>query len=104
MWWMKNKGGKPKGKPHYKPGTDEKYKKYEKNEEVKATYSGSNVTFSQFYDRARESMADARRKKEKARKAKERNDAVRADTHKHGVKFTDPKGSGRIVKGKKIYD
>ena len=20
MWWMKNKGGKPKGKPHYKPG------------------------------------------------------------------------------------
>ena len=35
MWWMKNKGGKPKGKPHYKPGTDEKYKKYQdKNEEV----------------------------------------------------------------------
>ena len=29
MWWMKNKGGKPKGKPHYKPGTDEKYKKYQ---------------------------------------------------------------------------
>ncbi len=24
MWWMKNKGGKPKGKPHYKPGTDKK--------------------------------------------------------------------------------
>ena len=22
MWWMYNKGGKPKGKPHYKPGTD----------------------------------------------------------------------------------
>ena len=29
MWWMYNKGGKPKGKPHYKPGTDEKYKKYQ---------------------------------------------------------------------------
>ena len=29
MWWMKNKGGKPKGKPHYKPGTDKKYKKYQ---------------------------------------------------------------------------
>ena len=29
MWWMKNKGGKPKGKPHYKPGTDEKKKKYQ---------------------------------------------------------------------------
>ena len=34
MWWMKNKGGKPKGKPHYKPGTDEKYKKYQNNEEL----------------------------------------------------------------------
>ena len=33
MWWMKNKGGKPKGKPHYKPGTDKKYKKYQ-NEDV----------------------------------------------------------------------
>ena len=34
MWWMKNKGGKPKGKPHYKPGTDEKYKKYQEEEVV----------------------------------------------------------------------
>ena len=108
MWWMKNKGGKPKGKPHYKPGTDEKYKKYqdkdETNEEVKATYSGSNVTFGQFYNRAKEAMADSKRQKEKVRKAKERNDAVRADTHKHGVKFTDSKGSGRIRGGKKVYD
>ena len=32
MWWMKNKGGKPKGKPHYKPGTDEKYKKYQEED------------------------------------------------------------------------
>ena len=32
MWYMKNKGGKPKGKPHYKPGTDEKYKKYQNDE------------------------------------------------------------------------
>ena len=29
MWWMKNKGGKPKGEPHYKPGTDKKKKKYQ---------------------------------------------------------------------------
>ena len=34
MWWMKNKGGKPKGKPHYKPGTDEKYKKYQDKDET----------------------------------------------------------------------
>ena len=32
MWWMKNKGGKPKGEPHYKPGTDEKKKKYQDEE------------------------------------------------------------------------
>ena len=28
MWSQKNKGDKP----HYKPGTDKKYKKYQKNE------------------------------------------------------------------------
>ena len=32
MWCMKNKGGKPKGKPHYKPGTDKKYKKYQEED------------------------------------------------------------------------
>ena len=31
MWSQKNKGDKP----HYKPGTDKKYKKYEKNEDWK---------------------------------------------------------------------
>ena len=34
MWWMKNKGGKPKGKPHYKPGTDKKYKKYQEEQSL----------------------------------------------------------------------
>ena len=29
MWWMYNKGGKPKGDPHYIPGTKKKYKKYQ---------------------------------------------------------------------------
>ena len=108
MWWMKNKGGKPKGKPHYKPGTDEKYKKYqdkdETNEEVKATYSGSNVTFSHFYNRAREAMADSKRKKEKELKNREQSAKTREDTRKHGIKFTDSKGSGRIKGGKKVYD
>ena len=108
MWWMYNKGGKPKGKPHYKPGTDEKYEKYqdkdETNEEVKATYSGSNVTFSQFYNRAREAMADSKRKKEKELKNREQSAKTREDTRKHGIKFTDSKGSGRIKGGKKVYD
>ena len=105
---MKNKGGKPKGKPHYKPGTDEKYKKYqdkdETNEEVKASYSGGQTTFGQFYNRAREAMADAKRKKEKERKNREQSERTREDTRKHGIKFSDSQGSGRIVKGKKIYD
>ena len=140
MWWMYNKGGKPKGKPHYKPGTDEKYKKYQdkdeaneekqitpmqdnnlfgnayagtkppkkkkvKNEEVKASYSSDGtITFGQFYNRAKEAMKNSKAKEERARKAKERNAAVRADTQKHGIKFSDAKGKGRIVKGKKVYD
>ena len=108
MWWMYNKGGKPKGDPHYIPGTKKKYKKYqdkdETNEEVKATYSGSNVTFSQFYNRAREAMADSKRKKEKELKNREQSAKTREDTRKHGIKFTDSKGSGRIKGGKKVYD
>ena len=96
---MKNKGAKP----HYKPGTDEKYKKYQ--EEVKASYSSDGtVTFGQFYNRAKEAMKNSKAREERARKAKERNAAVRADSQKHGIKFSDVKGTGRIVKGKKVYD
>ena len=105
---MYNKGGKPKGKPHYKPGTDEKYKKYQDkddtNEEVRASYSGGQVTFGQFYNRAKEAMADAQRKKEKSAKNKALSDKTSSDTRKHGIKFYDKKGAGRIVKGKKVYD
>ena len=111
MWWMYNKGGKPKGKPHYKPGTDEKYKKYQDkddtndntNEEVKASYSGGQATFGQFYNRAKEAMAHAQRKKDKAAKNKSVSDKTSSDTRKHGIKFYDKKGAGRIVKGKKVY-
>ena len=53
MWWMYNKGGKPKGKPHYKPGTDEKYKKYqdkdEANEERQITPMQDNNLFGNAY-------------------------------------------------------
>ena len=112
MWWMYNKGGKPKGKPHYKPGTDEKYKKYQDkddtndntNEEVKASYSSDGtITFGQFYNRAKEAMAHAQRKKDKAAKNKSVSDKTSSDTRKHGIKFYDKKGAGRIVKGKKVY-
>tara|TARA_Y100001978_G_C23597511_1_gene386989 strand:- start:310 stop:681 length:372 start_codon:yes stop_codon:yes gene_type:complete len=46
-------------------------------------------------------MRDA---KERARERKKESDQVSLDTRKHGVKFYDKKGTGRIVKGKKQYD
>ena len=46
-------------------------------------------------------MRDA---KERARERKKESDQVSMDTRKHGVKFYDKKGTGRIVKGKKQYD
>ena len=118
MWSMKKKGDKP----HYKPGTDEKKKKYQKEEasqyeklkkkigskkmhkepvvvEGQTSYykdddrrSARKPTFHDFY------------KKAKAANVKKQTDAVRSDTKKHGVKFTDAKGSGRIRAGKKHYD
>ena len=46
-------------------------------------------------------MRDA---KDRARERKKESDQVSLDTRKHGVKFYDKKGTGRIVKGKKQYD
>ena len=37
------------------------------------------------------------------RKNKEQSDKTRLDTKKYGIKFTDSKGSGRIIDGKKVY-
>ena len=51
-------------------------------------------------------MADAQAARDRVKKKQEerkKKDAQYADTKKHGVKFYDKKGSGRIVKGKKIY-
>ena len=42
--------------------------------------------------------------KERAREKKKESDRLYSDTKKHGVKFYDKKGTGRIVKGKKQYD
>ena len=46
---------------------------------------------------------DARERVKKRDEVKKNKDAQFVDTKKHGVKFYDKKGSGRIVKGKKIY-
>ena len=42
--------------------------------------------------------------KERAREKKKESDRLYSDTKKHGVKFYDKKGTGRIVGGKKRYD
>ena len=47
---------------------------------------------------------DARERVKKRDEVKKNKDAQFVDTKKYGVKFYDKKGSGRIVKGKKIYN
>ena len=42
--------------------------------------------------------------KERRRQQKKESERLYSDTKKHGVKFYDKKGTGRIVKGKKQYD
>ena len=42
--------------------------------------------------------------KDRAREEKKESDRLYSDTKKHGVKFYDKKGTGRIVGGKKKYD
>ena len=42
--------------------------------------------------------------KDRARYKKKESDRLYSDTKKHGVKFYDKKGTGRIVGGKKKYD
>ena len=42
--------------------------------------------------------------KDRARDKKKESDRLYSDTKKHGVKFYDKKGSGRIVGGRKKYD
>ena len=119
MWWMKNKGGKPKGKPHYKPGTDKKYKKYQK-EEKQITPMQDNNLFGNAYagtpppkkkkklkeasykDYMVQAQAARDRLKQKQENRKKK-DAAYVDRTEKGVKFYDKKGSGRIVKGKKVY-
>ncbi len=184
MWSMKKKGDKP----HYKPGTDEKYKKYQEEmtyqeaidagwemtadgfwwppqnideklstkdakklnkasalsqsedpkdqdrararqtevdykslldqrkkgkvsvgssmkEGVVGSYSGSGqVSFSQFYDRAKEARAQKERERKRDDESRAQSQRTREDSAKHGIKFSDAKGTGRIRGGKKIYD
>ena len=42
--------------------------------------------------------------KERERNRKEKSNKLYTDTKKHGIKFYDKKGTGRIKQGKKVYD
>ena len=55
------------------------------------------ISFPQMQERIRDA-------KERARARKREQDQLSMDTKRKGVKFYDKKGSGRIRKGKKIYD
>jgi hypothetical protein len=81
-----------------------KKKKKKLKERVDASYSQGQVTYSDFYNRAKEARKAMATKSAKRIEYEKKNEAVRADTKKHGIKFSDKKGTGRIVKGKKRYD
>ena len=55
------------------------------------------ISFPQMQERIRDA-------KERARAKKKEKDQISMDSKRHGVKFYDKKGSGRIKKGRKIYD
>ena len=55
------------------------------------------ISFHQMQERIRDA-------KERARAKKKEKDQISMDSKRHGVKFYDKKGSGRIKKGRKIYD
>ena len=55
------------------------------------------ITFPEMQKRIRDA-------KDRAREKKKQSERLYSDTKKHGVKFYDKKGTGRIVGGKKKYD
>ena len=63
-------------------------------EEVKLN---SKISFPEMQKRIRDA-------KERAREKQKESERLYSDTKKHGVKFYDKKGTGRIVGGKKRYD
>ena len=120
MWSMKKKGDSP----HYKPGTDKKYKKYQEEstmpnvspqdrkvikkrsknlfkKDLEGTVPGVNegVGYKTF-------MADAQAARDRVKKKVEdrkKKDAAFVDRQKKGIPFSDKQGKGYIRGGKKVY-
>ena len=63
-------------------------------EEIKLN---QKITFPEMQKRIRDA-------KERSREKQKESERLYSDTKKHGVKFYDKKGTGRIVGGKKKYD
>ena len=114
MWWMKNKGGKPKGKPHYKPGTDEKYKKYQeeksydqRDKELKKTSPARNQRYKTLHKKTGDGNVDVNEaevfyEKSDTQKRTEREDRIKRSNArmKHGKVAGDP--DTRM--GRRTYD
>ena len=62
--------------------------------------TGGNFSYKDFIASAE---AAKKRQKEKVENRKKKSDAY-IDRIRKGIKFYDSKGSGRLVKGKKVYD
>ena len=120
MWSMKKKGDSP----HYNPGTDKKYKKYQEEstmpnvspqdrkvikkrsknlfkKDLEGTVAGVNegVGYKTF-------MADAQAARDRVKKKVEdrkKKDAAFVDRQKKGIPFSDKQGKGYIRGGKKVY-
>jgi len=120
MWSMKKKGDSP----HYKPGTDKKYKKYQEEstmpnvspqdrkvikkraknlfkKDLEGTVAGVNegVGYKTF-------MADAQAARDRVKKKVEdrkKKDAAFVERQRKGIPFSDKQGKGYIRGGKKVY-
>ena len=114
MWSMKKKGDSP----HYKPGTDKKYKKYQ--EEKQITPMQDNNLFGNAYagtpppkkkkklkeGNYKSFMADAQAAKDRLKKKVEdrkKKDAAFVERQRKGIPFSDKQGKGYIRGGKKVY-